>query len=117
MTSNINYIVFDLKENSILDQDEDTIILGVKSFTIISGRAIGVDSEAEKLARHHGLNVKVLIPPCHPRSKTMTPLTKQQLAEAIPITQQVAATLNKRLESLIRLQNIHRNYHVVNKQT
>ena len=33
------------------------------TLTVISGGALGVDLEAEKLARHYGLNVEVLIPP------------------------------------------------------
>ena len=83
------------------------------AFTVISGGANGVDLEAEKLARHYGLKVKVLIPPCHPRRASVQPLTHLQLAEAIPTTRQVAARLNKQLENPISLQYIHRNYHVV----
>ena len=80
---------------------------------VISGGALGVELEAEKLARHYGLNVQVLIPPSHPRITTVKPLTHQQLGEAIPITKQAAARLNKQLENPISLQYIHRNYHVV----
>ena len=83
------------------------------AFTVIPGGANGVDLEAEKLARHHGLKVEVLIPPCHPRRASVQPLTYQQLGEAIPTTRQVAARLNKQLENPISLQYIHRNYHVV----
>ena len=53
--------------------------------TILAGGALGVELEAEKLARDHGLTVQVIIPPCHPQSKTVPPLTITQLAEAIPI--------------------------------
>ena len=87
--------------------------------TIVTGGALGVELEAEKLARDHGLAVQVLIPPCHPRSKILAPLTTVQLAKAIPIRLQVAARLNKvnklnkQLQSPISLQYIHRNYHVV----
>ena len=86
---------------------------------IITRGALNVELEAEKLARDHGLAVKVLIPPCHPRSKILPPLTTVQQAEAIPIRLQVAARLNKvnklnkDLKSPISLQYIHRNYHVV----
>ena len=83
------------------------------TFTVISGGANGVDLEAEKLARHYGLKVKVLIPPCHPRRASVQPLTHQQLAEAIPLTTQVANRLNKQLTNPISLQYIHRKYHVV----
>ena len=62
---------------------------GVKPFTIISGGANGVDLEAERFARDFGLPVQIFIPPCHPRSKYLSPLTHSQLGEAIPITKQV----------------------------
>lgn len=87
----------------------------VPRFTIISGGALGVDLEAEKLARCYCLRVEVLIPPCHPRSKTVPQLTSTELGEAIPTTKQTAARLNKTLEDPIGLQYIHRNYHVVEK--
>ena len=88
-------------------------MLGVERFTIISGGANGVNLEAERFARDFGLPVKILIPPCHPRSKYLHPLTHQQLGEAIPITNQVSNRLNKPLSNPISLQYIHRNYHVV----
>ena len=87
--------------------------------TIITGGALGVELEAEKLVRDHGLAVEVLIPPCHPRSKIFRPLTTVQLDEAISIRVQVTARLNqvnkryKHLQSPISLQYIHRNYRVV----
>ena len=83
------------------------------AFTVISGGALGADLEAEKLARHYGFPLHVLMPPCHPRKASVLPLTRQKLAEAIPITTQVAYRLNKRLTDPISLQYIHRNYHVV----
>ena len=58
-------------------------------------------------------NPKVLIPPFHPRSKILPPLTSAQLAEATPIKLQETARLNKHLKSPISLQYIHRNYHVL----
>lgn len=67
----------------------------VPQFTIIFGGALGVDLEAGKLARYCCLRVEVLVPPCHPRSKTVPPLTSTELAEAIPTTKQVAARLNR----------------------
>ncbi|CAH3018244.1 unnamed protein product [Porites evermanni] len=85
----------------------------VKPFTIISGGANGVDLEAERFARDFGLPVQILIPPCHPRSKYLSPLTHSQLGEAIPIANQVSARLNKHLSNPISLQYIYRNYHVV----
>ena len=88
-------------------------MLKVQPFTIISGGVNGVDLEAERLARDYNLAVKILISPCHPRSKHLAPLTPQRMGEAIPVTNQVAKRLNKTLGSPISLQYIHRNYHVV----
>ena len=85
----------------------------VKPFTIISGGANGVDLEAERFAKDFGLPVQIFIPPCHPRSKYLPPLTHQQLGEAIPITNQVSNRLNKPLSNPISLQHIHWNYLVV----
>ena len=81
----------------------------LKPFTIISGGANGVDLEAERFAREFGLPVQIFIPPCHPRSTYLPPLTHQQLGEAIPITNQVSNRLNKSLSNPISLQYIHRN--------
>ena len=44
------------------------------TLTLISSGANGVDLEAEKLARHYGLNVEVVIPTCHPRKGTVQTL-------------------------------------------
>lgn len=70
-------------------------------FTIVSGGALGVDLEAEKLAQDHGLQVDVHIPTRHPRSKSLVPLSRATLVEAIPMTQQVASRLNQSLSSPI----------------
>lgn len=89
------------------------IMLNVQPFKIISGGSLGVDLEAEKLGRYYGLPVEILIPPCHARGNYLPSLTHTQLGEAVPITKQVAARLNKPLSNPISLQYIHRNYHVV----
>ena len=97
----------------MLDQDGDTNMLSVKQFTIITGGAQGVELRAETLAREYNLDVKVLIPPCHPRRQTVTPLTKFQLTEAIPWTHQASVRLHKISAHPITLQYIHGDYHVV----
>ena len=73
-----------LIESVMFDEDGDVIILRVKPFTIITGGANGVDLKAESLARHYDLDVQVLVPPCHPHSSTLRPLTTAQLNEATP---------------------------------
>lgn len=85
------------------------------ALTIITGGARSVDLAAGKLAKQYGLQLHVLIPPCHPRKASIPPLTYQQLAEAIPVTQQVAVRLGKQLTSPISQQYILRNYHIVSQ--
>lgn len=85
------------------------------AFAIITGGARGVDLVAEKLARQYGLPTYVLIPPCHPRTASIAPLTIPQMEEAIPLTNTVALRLGKQLSSPISRQYIYRNYHVVNE--
>ena len=43
--------------------------------TIYTGGAKGVDTHVERLCHLYGHTCVVLIPPCHPRSKSLTPLT------------------------------------------
>lgn len=82
-------------------------------YTIVTGGALGVDLEAEKLTRNHGMAVEVYVPPCHPRSKLIPPVSHEALREAIPLTNQAAFRLNRNLQRPISMQYIHRNYHVV----
>ena len=97
----------------MLDQDGDVIMLRVSPFTIISGGATGVDCKAETLAKHHGLPINVLVPPCHPRSKTIHPLSYSQLQEANPWIRQAEHTLDRRLTEPISRQYIQRNFCLV----
>ena len=97
----------------MFDQYGDVIMLRVSPFTIITGGAAGVDWKAEILAKAYNLNVHVLVPPCHPRSKTLPPLTYAQLNEANPWIQQAEVSLKKRLTDPISKQYIQRNYCVI----
>ena len=97
----------------MFDADGDVIMLRVKPFTIVTGGTNGVDWKAETLPRHYDLAVRVLIPPCHPRSKTIRPLTYAELAEANPWIQRAELTLNKCLTDPISGQYIQRNYCVI----
>ena len=47
-------------------------MLNASPYTIVTGGALGVDLEAEKLARNHGMTVEVYVPPCHPLKQTYT---------------------------------------------
>ena len=97
----------------MLDKDGDVIMLRVSPFTIVSGGANGVDWKAETLARQHQLDVKVLVPPYHPRSKTIRPLSHLQLHEANPWIHQAEQTLNRCFTDPISRQYIQRNFCVV----
>ena len=91
----------------MFDKDGDVIMLRVPPFTIITGGATGVDWKAELLAKAYNLNV---VPPCHPRSKRLRPLTYTQLNEANPWIQQAELRLKKRLTDAISKQYIQRSY-------
>ena len=55
----------------------------------------------------------VLIPPCHPRAKSLAPLTHPDLDAATPIVTQAAFRLGRQIHHHISLQNIQRIYHVI----
>ena len=97
----------------MFDEDGDVIMLRVKPFTIFTVGATGVDWKAEVLANSYNLEVKVLVPPCHPRSNTLKPLTHAKVNEAIPSIQVAQLSLNKQLTDPISRQYIQRNYCVV----
>ena len=80
---------------------------------IYTGGAKGVDTHVEHLCHLHGHACVVLIPPCHPRSKALTPLTQVQLEAATSTVTQVAFRLGRQLHHPISLQYIQRNYYVI----
>ena len=55
----------------------------------------------------------VVIPPCHPRVKSLPPLTQSDLDAATPTVTQVAFRLGRHVSHPISLQYLQRNYHVV----
>ena len=97
----------------MFDQDGDVIMLRVPPFTIITGGSTGVDWKAEVLAKAYNLGLELLVPPCHPRSRTIQPLTYAQLAEANPFIRDAQDTLKKRLTDPISRQYIQRNYCII----
>ena len=66
-------------------------------FVLCTGGARGVDQFAEELALQYGVKVEVLIPPGHPRKRTVTPLHPRVLTLANPHLEVAAAQLKKRL--------------------
>ena len=53
-------------------------------YHIYSGGAIGIDEYAEQCAKEYGMQMHIIIPPQHSRSKFITPLRQQDLNEAEP---------------------------------
>ena len=81
--------------------------------TIYTGGAKGVDTHAERLCHLYGHTCVVFIPPCHPRSKSLAPLTQSKLDAATPTVTQVAFRLGRQIHHPISLQYIQRNYYVI----
>ena len=81
--------------------------------TIYTGGAKGVDTHVEWLCHLYGHSCVVLIPPCHPRAKSLAPLTQPDLDAATPIVTQVAFRLGRQIHHPISLQYIQRIYHVI----
>ena len=80
---------------------------------IYRGGAKGVDTHVERLCHLYGHTCVVFIPPCHPRSKSLTPLTQSELDAATSMVTQVAFRLGRQIHHPISLQYIQRNYHVI----
>ena len=52
---------------------------------IYTGGAKGVDTHVEHSCHKYGHPCVVFIPPCHPRAKSLAPLTQFDLDAAMPI--------------------------------
>jgi len=81
--------------------------------TIYTGGAKGVDTHVERLSHLYGHSCEVFIPPCHPRAKSLAPLTQPDLDAATPAVTQVAFRLGRHVSHPITLQYIQRNYYVI----
>ena len=81
--------------------------------TIYTGGAKGVDTHVEHLCQVYGHTCVVFIPPCHPRARSLTPLTQKELDAATPLVTQAAFRLGRQLHHPISLQYIQRNVHVI----
>ena len=86
-------------------------------FTIYSGGALGSDSVAEFAARELGMNVEIKIPPGHPRARSVSPLTPEELDEANPYVERAAKMLNRSLyqhpTNNFKNNLLKRNFHIV----
>ena len=81
--------------------------------TIYTGGAKGVDTHVERVCHLYGHTCVVLIPPCHPRAKSLTPLTQPDLDAATPTVTQVAFRLGRHVSHPITLHYLQRNYYVI----
>ena len=81
--------------------------------TIYTGGAKGVDTHVEHLSHKYGHSCVVFIPPCHPRVKSLAPLTQPYLDAAMPIVTRNAFHLARHVSYPITLPYLQRNYHVI----
>ena len=72
-----------------------------------------MDTHVERLCQLYGHACVVVIPPCHPRAKSLTPLTQSELEAATPIVTQAAFRLGRQVHHPISLQYIQRSYYVI----
>ena len=93
------------------DEEEPMQTCVGKEFVLYAGGAQGTDQLAEELGLHFGVQVEVLIPPGHSRSRTISPVSPRLLALANPHIEEAAEKLNKRVPTdFYILHLIQRNY-------
>ena len=79
------------------DEDEAVQLEPGCGFVLCTGGAKGIDELAEELALQYGVRVEVLIPPGHPRKRTVTPLHPRVLTLANSYLETAARKLKKNL--------------------
>ena len=81
--------------------------------TIYTGGAKGVDTHVERLCHLYGHSCVVIIPPYHPRAKSLASLTQPDLDAAMPFVIRAGFQLARHVSHPITLQYLQRNYHVI----
>ena len=94
--------------NTVSDFFSQTVPL-----TIYTGGAKGVDTHVERLCHLYGHSCVVIIPPYHPRAKSLAPLTQPDLDAAMPFVIRAGFQLGRHVSHPITLQYLQRNYHVI----
>ena len=85
-------------------------------FVLCTGGAMGTNQLAEELGLQYGVKVEVIIPPGHPRKRTVTPLHPRVLTLANPHLEVAAARLGKRLPiHKYVLHLLQRNFEIVRR--
>ena len=99
------------------EEEEESMQTDVGSgFVLCTGGAKGTDQLAEELGLQFGVQVEVIIPPGHSRSRTITPLSPRVLTLANPHIEEAAKKLGKRVPTdFYVLQFIQRNYEIVRR--
>ena len=89
-------------------------------YEIYTGGAEGTDTLAEQCARQWGMDVNILIPPGHERTKTISPISDAQMESAVPFMRAAAKNLGKTCPSTnhpwsYSAKLLARNYWIVNR--
>ena len=89
-------------------------------YTIYTGGAEGTDSLAEQCARQWGMDVSILIPPGHERTKSISPVSSACMENAVPFMRAAAKNLGKTCPSTnhpwpYSSKLLARNYCIVNR--
>ena len=96
--------------------DEGIQIEPGSGFVLCTGGAKGIDQLAEELALQYGVKVEVLIPPGHPRKRTVTPLHPRVLTLANSYLEAAARKLKKNLPTQnYVLHLLQRNFEIVRR--
>ena len=82
--------------------------------TLYVGGAKGIDELAEEHGKQHDMQIHVVLNPQHHRSRFVTPITQQQMDEALPYVYKANEKLRRHLDSTILSYGyLQRNYWIV----
>ena len=98
------------------DLEEEMQLNICSGHVLYTGEAKGTNELAEKMAKHFGMQIEVIVPPNHPRAQYVSPSTVEVLVLANPHLHQAAHKLCKRVPShFYTLQLLQRNYKITKK--
>ena len=82
--------------------------------TLYVGGAKGIDELAEEHGKQHDMEIHKVLNPQHHRSRFVTPITQQQMDEALPYVYKANEKLRRHLDSTILSYGyLQRNYWIV----
>ena len=104
------------EEEEEAQADEGIQLEPGSGFVLCTGGAKGIDQLAEELALQYGVKVEVLIPPGHPRKRTVTPLHPRVLTLANSYLEAAATKLKKSVPTQnYVLHLLQRNFEIVRR--